>query len=55
MHILQLTVYLSLLLAGLFALSFLRQRQDTENQSVEQDALQPLREETPKNVSKNEH
>lgn len=51
MHILHLTVYLSLLLAGLFLLSFVYQQRKSKQRYAEQDALQPLREETPKHVS----
>jgi hypothetical protein len=51
MQVLQLTVFLSLILAALFLVSFMRQRRSKENNCVEQDALQPLREESPKNVS----
>lgn len=51
MHILQLTVYLSLLLAGLFILSFVYQQRKSRHQFTEQDALQPLRDENLKNTS----
>jgi Cu2+-exporting ATPase len=44
MQILQLTIYLSLLLAGLFFTAYVWDRKRQNLQSLEQDALQPLRE-----------
>jgi hypothetical protein len=52
MQILQLTIYLSLLLAGLFFAAYIWDRKRQNLQSLEQDALQPLREEQTKRVKK---
>ena len=50
MNVLLLTVFLSMLLASLFLLFFLRERrnQNTFFNSPEQDALRPFETETPK-------
>ena len=54
MKVLLLTVYLSLLLAALFLLLFLRERRVRARLtgSVEQDALRPLDTEIPRDVSR---
>ncbi len=50
MNVLILTVFLSLLLALLFLLFFIRERRTQGMSSPEQDALRPFDLETPKNV-----
>lgn len=52
MNVLLLTVFLSLLLASLFLLCFLRERHSQRGQcnSPEQDALRPFENETPKSA-----
>lgn len=50
MNVLILTVFLSLLLAALFLLFFVRERRTEDLSSPEQDALRPFDIETPKNV-----
>jgi len=47
MEVLLLTVFLSLLLAGLFLLLFLRDRGQPRRSSLEQEALRPFQAETP--------
>jgi len=51
MNVLTLTVFLSLLLAALFLLFFIRERRSQGISSPEQDALQPFDTETPKTIS----
>lgn len=48
MNVLILTVFLSLLLAGLFLLFFVRERRTQGLSSPEQDALRPFDDESPK-------
>ena len=48
MNVLLLTVFLSLLLAALFLLLFLRERRSDHTGSPEQDALRPFETETPR-------
>ncbi len=50
MNVLILTVFLSLLLASLFLLFFLRERRTEGLGSPEQDALRPFDNETPENA-----
>lgn len=52
MNVLLLTVFLSMLLASLFLLFFLRERRSKDSffNSPEQDALRPFDIETPKNA-----
>ena len=50
MNVLILTVFLSLLLASLFLLFFVRERRTQELGSPEQDALRPFDLETPKSA-----
>ena len=52
MQILELTVFLSLLLAGLFFLSFIHQGRTNKFNNAEQKALLPLEKETLKTKSK---
>ena len=47
MKILFLTVFLSLLLASLFLLLFIRDRRRQDFGGIEQDALRPFEDETP--------
>jgi len=51
MNVLLLTVFLSLLLAALFLLFFVRERRSQDISSPEQDALRPFDPETPKATS----
>ena len=51
MNVLILTVFLSLLLAALFLLFFVRERRTQGISSPEQDALRPFDPETPKATS----
>jgi hypothetical protein len=51
MNVLILTVFLSLLLALLFLLFFVRERRTEGLSSPEQDALRPFDLETPKNAN----
>jgi hypothetical protein len=50
MNVLLLTVFLSLLLAALFLLFFIRERRTRGFDTPEQDALRPFEPETPKNA-----
>lgn len=50
MNVLILTVFLSLMLASLFLLFFIRERRTQGFGSPEQDALRPFNMETPKNA-----
>ena len=50
MNILILTVFLSLLLASLFLLFFIRERRTQGLSSPEQDALRPFEHESPKSA-----
>jgi hypothetical protein len=50
MNVLILTVFLSLLLALLFLLFFVRERKSHDFSSPEQDALRPFDTETPKST-----
>lgn len=52
MNVLILTVFLSLLLAALFLLFFIRERRTQGVSSPEQDALRPFDLETPKYTSR---
>lgn len=52
MEILLLTVFLSLLLASLFLLLFLRNKLDRGLHSLEQDALRPFQQEQPRKAKK---
>jgi len=54
MNVLILTVFLSLLLASLFLLFFVRERRTQGIGSPEQDALRPFDVETPKNALRRE-
>jgi hypothetical protein len=51
MNVLILTVFLSLLLAALFLLFFVREKRSQDVSSPEQDALRPFDMETPKTAS----
>jgi len=51
MNVLLLTVFLSMLLAALFLLFFIRERRTQGISSPEQDALRPFDIETPKTAS----
>lgn len=52
MNVLLLTVFLSTLLAVLFLLCFIRDRQNQQKSSPEQDSLRPFDSETPRAVSR---
>ncbi|MEO0795630.1 MAG: hypothetical protein AAFX93_10725 [Verrucomicrobiota bacterium] len=52
MEILLLTVFLSLLLAGLFFLMFLRDRQEDGISSLDQESLRPFAAEEPVEASR---
>ncbi len=52
MEILLLTVFLSLLLASLFLLLFLRDKLDRGLRSLEQDSLRPFQPEEPRKANK---
>lgn len=52
MNVLILTVFLSLLLASLFLLFFVRERRTQGFGSPEQDALRPFDSETPKTATR---